>query len=165
ATSGGWASGTRRTTTSRFCSTGARRPPARSTWPPPSRRTESAAVATSRRCAGRRSASPTRCSTSPGGVLHPAAAGGGGRADGLTGEASLLAALNASRTGQMSDIVETIQVEQDWIIRSPHKGVLVVQGGPGTGKTAVALHRAAFLLYTYREQLARRAVLVIGPNP
>ncbi len=65
----------------------------------------------------------------------------------------------------MSDIVETIQVEQDWIIRSPHKGVLVVQGGPGTGKTAVALHRAAFLLYTYREQLARRAVLIIGPNP
>ena len=88
-----------------------------------------------------------------------------GQADGLTGEAALLAALNASRTGQMSDIVETIQVEQDWIIRSPHKGVLVVQGGPGTGKTAVALHRAAFLLYTYREQLARRAVLVVGPNP
>lgn len=83
----------------------------------------------------------------------------------LTGEAALLAALNASRTGKMSDIVETIQAEQDWIIRSPHKGVLVVQGGPGTGKTAVALHRAAYLLYTYREQLARRVVLVIGPNP
>jgi len=88
-----------------------------------------------------------------------------GLAGGLTGEAALLAALNASRTGQMGDIVETIQVEQDWIIRSPHKGVLVVQGGPGTGKTAVALHRAAYLLYTYREQLARRAVLIIGPNP
>src|SRR5690349_7903177 len=98
-------------------------------------------------------------------VLDLADAGRDGLADGLTGEAALLAALNASRTGQMSDIVETIQVEQDWIIRSPHKGVLVVQGGPGTGKTAVALHRAAFLLYTYREQLARRAVLVIGPNP
>jgi DNA helicase IV len=98
-------------------------------------------------------------------VLDLADAGRDGQADGLTGEASLLAALNASRTGQMTDIVETIQVEQDWIIRSPHKGVLVVQGGPGTGKTAVALHRAAFLLYTYREQLARRAVLVIGPNP
>jgi DNA helicase IV len=84
---------------------------------------------------------------------------------GLTGEAALLAALNASRTGRMSDIVETIQAEQDWIIRSPHKGVLVVQGGPGTGKTAVALHRAAYLLYTYREQLARRVVLVVGPNP
>ncbi len=65
----------------------------------------------------------------------------------------------------MTDIVETIQVEQDWIIRAPHKGVLVVQGGPGTGKTAVALHRAAFLLYTHREQLARRVVLVIGPSP
>jgi DNA helicase IV len=88
-----------------------------------------------------------------------------GLTGGLTGEAALLAALNASRTGQMTDIVETIQVEQDWIIRSPHKGVLVVQGGPGTGKTAVALHRAAYLLYTYREQLARRAVLVVGPNP
>jgi len=98
-------------------------------------------------------------------VLDLADAGRDGLTDGLTGEAALLAALNASRTGQMSDIVETIQVEQDWIIRSPHKGVLVVQGGPGTGKTAVALHRAAFLLYTYREQLARRAVLVIGPNP
>ncbi|MDR0343307.1 MAG: PhoH family protein [Nocardiopsaceae bacterium] len=84
---------------------------------------------------------------------------------GLTGEAALLAALNASRTGQMADIVETIQAEQDWIIRSEHKGVLVVQGGPGTGKTAVALHRAAYLLYTHREQLARRVVLIIGPNP
>src|SRR5499427_7176495 len=98
-------------------------------------------------------------------VLDLTDAGRDGLADGLTGEAVLLAALNASRTGQMSDIVETIQVEQDWIIRSPHKGVLVVQGGPGTGKTAVALHRAAYLLYTYREQLARRAVLIIGPNP
>src|SRR5499427_7525340 len=98
-------------------------------------------------------------------VLDLTDAGRDGLADGLTGEAALLAALNASRTGQMSDIVETIQVEQDWIIRSPHKGVLVVQGGPGTGKTAVALHRAAFLLYTHREQLARRAVLIIGPNP
>src|SRR5690348_949908 len=98
-------------------------------------------------------------------VLDLAAAGQTGPTSGLNGEAALLAALNANRTGQMTDIVETIQVEQDWIIRAPHKGVLVVQGGPGTGKTAVALHRAAFLLYTYREQLARRAVLVIGPNP
>src|SRR5262247_4245935 len=98
-------------------------------------------------------------------VLDLTDAGRDGLADGLTGEAALLAALNASRTGQMSDIVETIQVEQDWIIRSPNKGVLVVQGGPGTGKTAVALHRAAYLLYTHREQLARRAVLVVGPNP
>jgi DNA helicase IV len=98
-------------------------------------------------------------------VLDLAAAGQSGPTSGLNGEAALLAALNASRTGQMADIVETIQVEQDWIIRAPQKGVLVVQGGPGTGKTAVALHRAAFLLYTHREQLARRVVLVIGPSP
>jgi DNA helicase IV len=84
--------------------------------------------------------------------------------EGLTGESALLAALNASRTGQMGDIVETIQVEQDRIIRSDLSGVLVVQGGPGTGKTAVALHRAAFLLYTYRRQLEKRGVLVVGPN-
>jgi DNA helicase IV len=98
-------------------------------------------------------------------VLDLAAAGRAGQTSGLNGEAALLAALNASRTGQMTDIVETIQVEQDWIIRAPNKGVLVVQGGPGTGKTAVALHRAAYLLYTHREQLARRVVLVIGPSP
>jgi DNA helicase IV len=83
---------------------------------------------------------------------------------GLTGEAALLAAVNASRTGRMSDIVETIQAEQDQIIRSGLPGVLVVQGGPGTGKTAVALHRAAFLLYTHREQLSKRGVLIVGPN-
>ena len=65
----------------------------------------------------------------------------------------------------MADIVETIQAEQDLIIRSPHNGVTVVQGAPGTGKTAVALHRAAYLLYTYREQLSRRGVLIVGPNP
>jgi DNA helicase IV len=77
----------------------------------------------------------------------------------------LLAALDAARTGRMHDIVQTIQAEQDAIIRSPHHGVLVVEGGPGTGKTAVALHRAAYLLYAHREQLARRAVLIVGPNP
>jgi DNA helicase IV len=86
------------------------------------------------------------------------------RRDGLTSEAALLAAMTASRTGRMSDIVETIQAEQDQIIRSPLPGVLVVQGGPGTGKTAVALHRAAYLLYTHRRQLLRRGVLVVGPN-
>ena len=84
--------------------------------------------------------------------------------EGLTGESALLAALSASRTGRMRDIVETIQAEQDQIIRSDLAGVLVVQGGPGTGKTAVALHRAAFLLYTYRRQLTKRGVLVVGPN-
>ncbi|HEY7145672.1 MAG TPA: UvrD-helicase domain-containing protein [Streptosporangiaceae bacterium] len=84
---------------------------------------------------------------------------------GLTSEAALLAALTAARTGQMSDIVETIQAEQDQVIRSGLAGVLVVQGGPGTGKTAVALHRAAYLLYTHREQLSKRGVLIVGPNP
>ncbi|WP_392840307.1 HelD family protein [Streptomyces sp. LN500] len=82
----------------------------------------------------------------------------------LTGEAALLASLDAGRTGRMHDIVATLQTEQDAIIRSDHRGVLVVQGGPGTGKTAVALHRAAYLLYTHR-QLASRGVLVVGPNP
>lgn len=83
---------------------------------------------------------------------------------GLAGEAALLAALERRRTGEMSDIVATIQTEQDGIIRDELGGVLVVQGGPGTGKTAVALHRAAYLLYTYRERLAGRGVLVVGPN-
>ncbi|MCX4765065.1 AAA family ATPase [Streptomyces sp. NBC_01275] len=82
-----------------------------------------------------------------------------------TGDAVLLAALDSARTGRMSDIVQTIQAEQDEIIRAPHRGVLVVEGGPGTGKTAVALHRAAYLLYEHRELLARRAVLIVGPNP
>ncbi|MFI6037189.1 HelD family protein [Streptomyces sp. NPDC051315] len=81
------------------------------------------------------------------------------------GDAVLLAALDAARTGRMHDIVQTIQAEQDEIIRAPHRGVLVVEGGPGTGKTAVALHRAAYLLYEHRELLAKRAVLIVGPNP
>ncbi|GAA2436122.1 HelD family protein [Streptomyces macrosporus] len=85
--------------------------------------------------------------------------------EGLTGEAALLAALNADRTGRMSDIVETIQAEQDRVVRAPRAGVLVVQGGPGTGKTAVALHRVAYLLYTHRERLERSVVLLVGPNP
>jgi DNA helicase IV len=96
-------------------------------------------------------------------ILDPAVADPA-RHEGLTSESALMAALNASRTGQMRDIVETIQAEQDRIIRSDLAGVLVVQGGPGTGKTAVALHRAAFLLYTYRRQLMKRGVLVVGPN-
>ncbi|MBX9364447.1 AAA family ATPase [Streptomyces sp. WAC04114] len=82
-----------------------------------------------------------------------------------TGDAVLLAALNSARTGRMSDIVQTIQADQDRIIRAPHRGVMVVEGGPGTGKTAVALHRAAYLLYEHRELLAKRAVLIVGPNP
>ncbi|MFJ4437271.1 HelD family protein [Streptomyces sp. NPDC088923] len=81
-----------------------------------------------------------------------------------SGDAVLLGALNAARTGRMSDIVRTIQAEQDEIIRAPHRGVLVVEGGPGTGKTAVALHRAAYLLYADRERLNRSAVLIVGPG-
>jgi DNA helicase IV len=83
----------------------------------------------------------------------------------LGGGGALLAALTATRTGRMRDIVATIQAEQDRVIRADPAGVLVVQGGPGTGKTAVALHRAAYLLYTHRERLARSGVLVIGPGP
>jgi DNA helicase IV len=88
----------------------------------------------------------------------------GERADGIRGYSTLLAALERGRTGQLGDIVATIQGEQDEIIRSPQVGVLVVQGGPGTGKTVVALHRAAYLLYTYRFPLEDQGVLVIGPN-
>ncbi|WP_189302669.1 HelD family protein [Streptomyces albospinus] len=85
--------------------------------------------------------------------------------EGADADAILLASLDAARTGRMHDIVQTIQADQDRIIRAPHHGVLVVEGGPGTGKTVVALHRAAYLLYAHREQLARRAVLIVGPNP
>ncbi|MEV4108310.1 ATP-binding domain-containing protein [Nonomuraea sp. NPDC049695] len=83
----------------------------------------------------------------------------------LVGEAALLAALRRGRTGRMGDVVATIQTEQDRVIRSSLQGALVVQGGPGTGKTVAALHRAAYLLYTHRDTLERRGVLVVGPNP
>ncbi|MEU8245728.1 ATP-binding domain-containing protein [Nonomuraea sp. NPDC048916] len=82
----------------------------------------------------------------------------------LVGEAALLAALRRSRTGRMGDVVATIQTEQDRVIRASLQGALVVQGGPGTGKTVAALHRAAYLLYTHRDTLERRGVLVVGPN-
>jgi DNA helicase IV len=82
----------------------------------------------------------------------------------LSGEAMLIASITSSRTGRMHDVVATIQAEQDRVIRSALQGVLVVQGGPGTGKTVAALHRAAYLLYTHRRTLERRGVLVIGPN-
>jgi DNA helicase IV len=84
---------------------------------------------------------------------------------GLSGPQVLLATLERSRTGRMRDIVATVQREQDEIIRGPLPGILVVQGGPGTGKTAVALHRAAYLLYTHRFPLESQGVLVVGPNP
>lgn len=88
-------------------------------------------------------------------------------ADGGThhqGEGALLAALDSKRTGRMADIVSTIQAEQDRIIRAPMAGALVVQGGPGTGKTAVALHRAAYLLYSHRDRLKSAGVLLVGPS-
>ncbi|WP_174566169.1 RNA polymerase recycling motor ATPase HelR [Nocardia pseudovaccinii] len=85
--------------------------------------------------------------------------------DGELGDAALLAAVNAPRGAGMRDIVATIQAEQDRIIRLDHPGVLVIEGGPGTGKTVVALHRVAYLLYTQRERMERNGVLVVGPNP
>ena len=81
------------------------------------------------------------------------------------GSGALLSALERARSGRMRDIVATVQKEQDEVIRADLPGVLVVQGGPGTGKTAVALHRAAYLLYTHRFPLERQGVLVVGPNP
>ncbi|WP_269086741.1 RNA polymerase recycling motor ATPase HelR [Actinosynnema sp. ALI-1.44] len=81
------------------------------------------------------------------------------------GDAALLAAVNAPRGEGMRDIVATIQAEQDEIIRLGHPGVLVIEGGPGTGKTVVALHRVAYLMYTQRERMERHGVLVVGPNP
>ena len=82
----------------------------------------------------------------------------------ISGDGALLAALGAGRTGKMHDIVATIQAEQDTIVRAPLSGALVVQGGPGTGKTAVALHRAAFLLYAHRQVHERSGVHVVGPS-
>lgn len=84
---------------------------------------------------------------------------------GARGDAALLAAVNAPRGDGMRDIVATIQAEQDEIIRLDHAGVVVIEGGPGTGKTVVALHRVAYLLYTQRRQMERHGVLVVGPNP
>ena len=94
----------------------------------------------------------------PGGEAH----GGGGEAP--AGRGALMAALGAARTGRLGDAVATIQREQDEVIRSEMPGVLVVEGGPGTGKTVVALHRAAYLLYTHRFPLEGQGVLVVGPN-
>jgi DNA helicase IV len=76
----------------------------------------------------------------------------------------LLAEVGRHRTGQMRDIVATIQAEQDAIIRAGLEECIVVQGGPGTGKTAVGLHRAAYLLYQHRERLERQRLLIVGPN-
>lgn len=83
---------------------------------------------------------------------------------GLAGTGALMGVLERARTGYMRDIVATVQAEQDEIIRADLPGVLAVQGGPGTGKTAVALHRAAYLLFTHRHQLTQKGVLFVGPN-
>ncbi len=82
----------------------------------------------------------------------------------ISGHGALMSALETARSGKLGDIVATIQGEQDEIIRAEMPGVLVVQGGPGTGKTVVALHRAAYLLYTHRFPLEGQGVLVVGPN-
>jgi DNA helicase IV len=89
-----------------------------------------------------------------------------GAADGLTvvGDGAFLASLARTREGTMRDIVATIQREQDEVIRAPADGTVVVRGGPGTGKTAVALHRVAYLLFRHRRRFGTRGVLIIGPN-
>lgn len=81
----------------------------------------------------------------------------------VVGDGPLVEALSARRTGRMNAAVATLQAEQDEIVRSPHRGVTVVQGGPGTGKTVVALHRAAYVLYAF-PRAAEEGVLVVGPN-
>src|SRR5699024_1931625 len=95
------------------------------------------------------------------------AAQGGAAQDGadqtFVGEAALMRAVTSRRTGRMGDVVATLQAEQDAVIRTPMDGALVVRGGPGTGKTAVALHRTAYLLYTY-PTIAQRGVLILGPS-
>ncbi|HWC82254.1 MAG TPA: UvrD-helicase domain-containing protein [Pseudonocardiaceae bacterium] len=83
----------------------------------------------------------------------------------VVGEGALMASLGRARGDTMRDIVATIQREQDEAIRAPVAGVTQITGGPGTGKTAVALHRAAYLLYQHRRRMTGAGVLVIGPSP
>lgn len=82
----------------------------------------------------------------------------------VVGEGALMAALKRARGHRMRDIVATIQAEQDEAIRAEHDGVTVIAGGPGTGKTVVALHRAAYLLYSNRRRYERGGILVVGPS-
>ncbi|WP_030235093.1 HelD family protein [Streptomyces sp. NRRL S-350] len=97
-------------------------------------------------------------------LTDSAAAAFTGSAGGSTASALLAAEIEKPRVGPMRDIVATIQPEQDEIVRSDMTGTICVQGAPGTGKTAVGLHRVAYLLYAHRERLARTGTLVIGPN-
>lgn len=94
-------------------------------------------------------------------VLDPDALTAGHR---LRGEAAVLASVDAPTTERMKPVVAMIQAEQDLVIRAPADVPLIVQGGPGTGKTVVALHRAAYLLYDQREELSDRGVLIVGPT-
>ena len=82
----------------------------------------------------------------------------------IVGEGALMAQLSRARDRSMHSIVATIQAEQDQAIRAPSKGVTSISGGPGTGKTVVALHRAAYLLYTDRRRYESGGVLVVGPS-
>jgi DNA helicase IV len=84
-------------------------------------------------------------------------------AEDVVGDGPLVSALSGARTGRMREAAATLQTEQDEIVRSPHRGIMVVDGGPGTGKTIVALHRAAYVLYAF-PQIVDRGVLVFGPN-
>jgi hypothetical protein len=86
--------------------------------------------------------------------------------DGLTivGDGAFLASLARTRDGSMRDIVATIQREQDEVIRAPADATVLVRGGPGTGKTAVALHRVAYLLFRHQRRFGGRGVLIVGPN-
>jgi hypothetical protein len=97
------------------------------------------------------------------GVADEILDGSAPRPDDVLGDGPLAEALAAPRTGRMGDAVTTLQAEQDAIVRSPHRGITVVQGGPGTGKTVVALHRAAYLLFAF-PAAAERGVLVVGPD-
>ncbi|MEU8526199.1 UvrD-helicase domain-containing protein [Streptomyces sp. NPDC048629] len=97
-------------------------------------------------------------------LSDPAAVTFSGSAGGTQTSKLLQAEIERPRVGPMRDIVATIQPEQDEIVRSDLSGTVCVQGGPGTGKTAVGLHRVAYLLYAHRERLARTGTLVIGPN-